>query len=88
MLLFMGEVTVHTTSYPHFPCPGCCFFFNFFILIFLFVYFFNIVVAYTGPFAALHAMLKTHYPANIILDIIEKGVGRVSSLFFCLAVVR
>ena len=30
-------------------------------------------------------MFKTHYPTNIILDIIEKGIGRASSLFFYLA---
>ena len=74
---FMGEVTVHTASYPHFPCPGCGFFLFFILLFFLFL-----VVAYieARPFAALHAMFKANYPTNIILDIIEKGIGRVSLL--------
>ena len=79
---FMGEVTVHTASYSHFPCPGCCFFLSssFF---FIFFYFLSSFI-HRGPFAALHAMLKTHYPTNIILDIIEKGIGRVSRFILLL----
>ena len=32
-----------------------------------------------GPYAALFALINVHSPTNIILDIIAKGIRRVSS---------
>ena len=34
----------------------------------------SILISRRGPFAALLAMVKAHYPTNIILDIIEKAL--------------
>ncbi len=74
---FIGEVTVHTASYPSSPflTPW----------LWLVCLFFSSCTA-RGPFTAWIAMFKTHYPTNITLDIIEKGTGKVSSKFFCFAV--
>ena len=48
---FMREATVHTASYPHFPCPGCCFFLS---------SFFFLVVAYIEAHLQLCMLCSRH----------------------------
>ena len=67
---FMGEITIHIASFPTSH--------DLVVVCFLVVFFFSSCI-HRGPFAAWHAMVKAYYPTNIILDIIEKGIGRVSS---------